>query len=112
MLIRQINNGSFQVLDDKRLYKLYNCLQELQLWKTENPFDIEAGIDYFGIFSNRVFIEPELKRVIDKHKGSYNSYEIENITYDNDILRVSIIFNIDSEISYRFNLHIQGSYNG
>lgn len=106
MLVKQINNGVYKVLDDDSLRKIYTCLEELQLWKGENPFDVDAGVDYFGIFDNRIFIETELSRVLDKHKDAYNSYQIENLTYEDGVLGISIILDINSELTYRFNLHI------
>ena len=68
--------------------------------------DVDAGVDYFSIFTNRTFIETELKKVLDKYKSFYNSYEILDIRYKDDVLEVDIIFNIDYETSLKFNLNI------
>lgn len=111
MLIKRINNGHYSQLEDDKLKSLYTCLEELQLWQGENPFDVEAGIDYFSIFENRKFIEVELERVLKKHKEAYTSYEIANIIYEDKILKADIYFNIDSEKTYHFNLHISEDIN-
>lgn len=106
MIVRHLNNGNFRVLRDEGLFGLYTMFQELQLWLGECPFDVTAGVDYFSIFTNRTFIETELRTVLDKYKEFYKSYEIINITYNNDILNVDLIFNIDVETALKFQLHI------
>lgn len=106
MIVRHLNNNNFKVLKDEGLYGLYTMFQELQLWLGECPMNVDAGVDYFSIFTNRTFIETELKKVLDKYKSFYNSYEILNIRYKDDVLEVDIIFNIDYETSLKFNLNI------
>lgn len=106
MIVRHLNNNNFKVLKDEGLFGLYTMFQEILLWLGECPIDTFAGVDYFSIFTNRTFIETELKKVLDKYKSFYNSYEILNIRYNNDVLTADIIFNIDYETSLKFNLHI------
>lgn len=106
MVVRHLNNGNFRILKDEGLFGLYAMFEELQLWLGECPMDTGAGVDYFSIFVNRTFIETELTKVLDKYKSFYNSYEILNIRYKDDVLEVDIIFNIDYETSLKFNLNI------
>lgn len=106
MIVRHLNNGNFRILKDEGLFNLYTMFEELQLWLGECPMDTGAGVDYFSIFTNRTFIETELTKVLDKYKSFYNSYEILNIRYKDDVLEVDIIFNIDYETSLKFNLNI------
>lgn len=106
MIVRHLNNGNFRMLKDEGLFGLYTMFEELQLWLGECPMDVNAGVDYFSIFTNRTFIETELTRVLDKYKSFYNSYSILNIRYNDDVLNVDIIFNIDHETSLKFNLNI------
>lgn len=55
----------------------YNAmLQELQLWKGENPLDITAGVDYKNIFEGKVFAKTELEAVINKYSGSFEKLEL------------------------------------
>lgn len=106
MIVRHLNNNNFRVLKDEGLFGLYTMFEELQLWLGECPMDTGAGVDYFSIFTNRTFIETELKKVLDKYTQFYNSYEIVKIQYQDDVLSVDIIFNIDYETSLKFNLNI------
>lgn len=106
MLVIQLNNDKLAILTDNKLTSLYTCIQELQLWLGEDPMDVEAGVDYFSIFLNQKFIELELQRVLDKHRNAYVNYSLENIQYEDDTLKVSIIFNVSSDQAFRFNLHI------
>ena len=106
MIIRRLSNNKFETLKDINLKPLYDCIQELQLWKGENPMDVEAGVDYFSIFNNRTFIELELRRVIDKHKIAYSHYEILNINFKDEILTANIIFYVDDVRVFNFELNI------
>lgn len=106
MLVIQLNNDKLTVLEDNKLTSLYNCIQELQLWLGEDPMDVDAGVDFFGIFANQKFIELEIQRVIDKHRNAYVSYAIQNINYEEDVLKIDIIFNVSKGQAFRFNLHV------
>lgn len=106
MIVRHLNNNNFRMLKDEGLFGLYTMFEELQLWLGECPMDTGAGVDYFSIFANRTFIETELKKVLDKYTQFYNSYEIVKTQYQDDVLSVDIIFNIDYETSLKFNLNI------
>ena len=102
----QLNNDKLAVLDTPELRDLYTCIQELQLWKGEDPMDVDAGVDYFAIFNNQKFIELEVQRVLDHHKNAYTSYNIEKIAYQDNVLKIDIIFNISADKAFRFNLHV------
>ena len=43
----------------------HKFIQELKLWKGENPMRMELGVDYFAIFEKRAYVETEINKVIE-----------------------------------------------
>lgn len=81
----QNENGDFEKSTNPEIVTYHAMLQELQLWKGENPMDTEAGIDYEGIFNNRTFLSSELQAVLDKYSSSFSELELLEIeTSDNN----------------------------
>lgn len=60
--------------DEKEVY-LNALVEELRLFKGENPTDIEAGIDYIGILNGEKLLQVEARAVIEKHLPNFNTIE-------------------------------------
>lgn len=88
----QDNEGNFKQTTNAEIIQLESLFQELQLWKGENPMNIELGIDYSGVFENRVFLTSEIQTIIEKYQNSFQSIELTNIetSSDNEITKVAI----------------------
>lgn len=69
---------------------LYKFMQELKLFKCENATNIEAGIDYLGVFNQTKFLRFELQEVIDKHIENFSSIDVGSITQDYDKVSVEL----------------------
>lgn len=70
------SNNEFKWTTDPELVTLESMFQELQLWKGENPMNYEAGIDYMGVFENRVFLKSSIESIISKYTNSFESIEV------------------------------------
>lgn len=83
------NNGSFSWSVDPEVVTYNAMLQEIQLWKGENPLDISSGIDYKSIFDGKVFAKTELDNVINKYLGSFEKLELSEAITSEDSQTVS-----------------------
>lgn len=72
------------------LLNLHCFLQEVRLWKAENPMKSELGVDYFGVFEHRKFIESELNKVIMKYSRFFTSLRIDSIETSEDGSKLNI----------------------
>lgn len=70
------NEGGFSWSVDPEVVTYNAMLQEIQLWKGENPIDINAGVDYKNIFDGKVFAKTELDSVIEKYSSSFTKLEL------------------------------------
>lgn len=48
--------------------KVYQCIQECILWRGENPYNINMGIDYESIFNSNSFLVNQLEEVLEKYR--------------------------------------------
>ena len=62
--------------NEKEVY-LNAFIEELRLFKGENPTDTDAGLDYFGILNGEKFLQVEARAVIEKHLPNFASIETE-----------------------------------
>lgn len=69
-----------------------SLFQELLLWQGENPMNITLGIDYMGVFENRVFLKSSVEDICNKYADSFKSLVVGEPVYsDNgEILSLSI----------------------
>ena len=95
-------------LQSNKYEGLHRCLEELQLWKGENPMDAEAGVDYFSVFNKQKFLQNELTTVLNKYSGEFEATSIETIDYDEytETIKASIIFTLPQNESVRITLDI------
>lgn len=59
-------------------------LQELRLWKGENPLDVEAGIDYTAVLNREAFLKVEVDRVVQKHILNFKDIVVGEIVEHKD----------------------------
>lgn len=64
------NDTLKETQNDKEVY-LNALIQELKLFKGENPLDVDKGIDYLGIFRGEVFMQIEVEEVLDRHRKNF-----------------------------------------
>lgn len=67
MIIIDKATGELVTTNDPNILVVEEFLQELRLWKGENPLDIEAGIDYTAVLNREAFLKVEVDRVVQKH---------------------------------------------
>lgn len=67
--------------NNAELIQLESLFQELLLWKGENPMDINMGVDYMGVFNNRVFLKSSVEDVCAKYANSFKGIEVGDIEY-------------------------------
>lgn len=85
-----INDNNLAEADSQKMIYLHNLLSELALFKGENPMDVEAGIDYFGVFEGSAFLRIEIQNVFDRHAENFNSLECGEITLNADLDTYSV----------------------
>lgn len=86
------NNNTYYVSYDINTIAINACLQNILLWKGENPLNYDDGIDYLAVFRNEAFLQNQVENVIDNHRENFKEIEISNIEYKNDIVSIDIIF--------------------
>lgn len=69
-------NNQFKKVIDTTERVFYTCLQELALWKKENPMNIEDGVDYKGIRNRQVFFKQEVLNVVNNYTDTFDSIEV------------------------------------
>lgn len=109
MIIADLTNeNALVILKDAKYFGLHRCIEELLLWKGENPMDIEAGVDYYSVFNKQKFLKNELTFVLDKYSGEFQSTQVESINYDseNETIKAAIIFTLAQNESIRVVLNI------
>lgn len=74
MLFVDTSGNIANTISDKEVY-LNALVEELRLFKGENPTDTEAGIDYLGILNGEKFLQVEARAVIEKHLPNFKSIE-------------------------------------
>lgn len=82
------NKMHFAKSENERLF--FGLLQELKLFKQENPLDIEAGIDYIAIFNGTAFLQVEFNKIINKHKQNFASLELGSVVKQGDYYSIGI----------------------
>lgn len=90
MLIYQDNN--FASITDPNLKYANALLQELQLFKGENPIDIESGIDYLAVFNGSKFLKSQVEDVCEKYEEFFDSITVGEVEEDGEIAKISIHF--------------------
>lgn len=104
-----ILNEDGELIDTQDVQKaaIESCFQELQLWKGENPLDIDSGVDYAAVFDQTIFLKPELERVCEKHAKNFRNIEVgEPEMGADEIVRVKIVFRLftDEEIAKKLSV--------
>lgn len=82
---------------DNDIYiKIWECLQECILWKGENAYDVNMGIDYESIFNSTNFLTSQLENVLDKYRSFFKDI-ISNVEKVDNKVVVSLQFWINSQ---------------
>lgn len=86
------DKGSLSWSTDPEIVTYHSMLQELQLWKGENPTDVSLGIDYHNIFEGKVFAKTELEKVISKYTNSFERLELSDAldTDETEVVRFEL----------------------
>lgn len=69
---------------------LFSLLQELKLFKGENPTDIERGIDYIAVFNFQAFLRIEAQNVCNKYIDKFQSLELGEVIQNEEKYEVSL----------------------
>lgn len=82
------------------LIDLHCFIQEMKLWKSENPMRQELGVDYFALFNKQAYVETELDKVIDRYKSKFNSLQLKEVSVDNEknIMYVVILLGLNQDL--------------
>lgn len=69
---------------------LFSLLQELKLFKEENPVNIDAGIDYIKVFNYQAFLRIEAQQVIDKYVDKFESITLGDVTQRDETFEIPL----------------------
>lgn len=69
---------------EPELIQVERLFQELLLWKGENPMNINLGIDYMGVFENRVFLKSSVEDVCNKYANYFNGISVGDPVYSSN----------------------------
>lgn len=91
LYFQDYENGSWEYTDDDNYIKVYQCVQEVLIWRGESSFDIELGIDYDEIFNSNAFLVAQLEDILDKYRP-YFSDILQNVEKVDDSFVISLQF--------------------
>lgn len=69
---------------------LFSLLQELKLFKGENPVDTDAGIDYVKVFNYQAFLRIEAQNVVDKYLDKFESVTLGDVTQNDETFEIPL----------------------
>ena len=99
-------DGSFAKTTNAELIQLESLFQELNLWKGENPINAELGVDYFGIFENRVSLKNSVQDICDKYNDSFKNIVIGEVTVTTEVATLPITITTQDDSTIRRDLNI------
>lgn len=104
------DNGEFAYTDIAEFKIYHECLQELLLWKYENSFYFDNGIDYYSILNKKAFINLEFENVLDKYREYFNEITAEYNNTNLQELQVNIkfVFKDNTIINKNFDFVFKG----
>lgn len=76
--------GELTSTTNAELIQVESLFQELLLWQGENPMKANLGIDYMGVFENRVFLKSSVEDVCQKYKDAFKDIEVSDPTYSDN----------------------------
>lgn len=90
-MIYQNTNGQLINTQDPKEINLQSFLQELQLFKGENPININAGMDFLGIFNYEKFFITEWTELSRKYSDKFKSLDLISTEIKDDKLIANIL---------------------
>lgn len=87
----------FKKTQDPNIAKVYQCIQEILLWRGENLFDVNLGIDYNSIFGGSVFLTAQLEEIVDKYRLYFDSILME-LTQEKQVVYINLQFVFFSQV--------------
>lgn len=99
-------DGTFAKTTSAELMQLESLFQELNLWKGENPMNAELGIDYFGIFENRVSLKNSVQNICNKYSDSFKNIDIGELNVGTEVATLPITLTLQDDSTIRRNLNI------
>lgn len=89
-----IDEGILKITTDENEVALLKLMQELKLFKGEDPTNTDAGIDYLGVFNQTKFLKFEIQEVVDKHIDNFSSIEIGEVLQKEEVLSVPLFITL------------------
>lgn len=98
--------GELTSTTNAEMIQVESLFQELLLWKGENPMKANLGIDYMGVFENRVFLKSSVEDICQKYQDAFKNIEVDEPTYtDNgEIASLNITITLLDDSTIRRNL--------
>lgn len=79
-----------QFTKDPNEVLLFSLLQELKLFKGENPLNQEAGIDYLKVFNFQAFLQMEAMEVLNRYADKFDTLELGEVSQNEDIIEIPL----------------------
>lgn len=99
------NTNTFSIIDNAKQAEIayYEAFcQELRLWLSENPLNIELGIDYKGVLEGKVYLPLQLQEIINSYEKYFQSIELGDTYQENEVLVCDIIIKFSDDTSKVF----------
>lgn len=90
-------DGTFAKTTNAELIKIESLFQELKLWKGENPVNAELGIDYLGVFENRVSLKSSVQSICDKYSDSFKNIEVGDLNIGSEVATMPITLTLQDD---------------
>lgn len=77
-------NNEIRYTTNENEVLLFSLLQELKLFKGENPIRANNGIDYIAVFNYQAFLKMEAQTVCNRYLDSFASLEVGDVTQEGE----------------------------
>ena len=105
-MIYLTKDGKLQKCDNLTLQYIHSLLQELRLFKYENPLNSNAGVDYFSVFNGFLFLQLAVREVTNKYTSYFKEIQVGEPELVNDIIKLKINIITFDNLTYSETLEI------
>lgn len=93
--------------EDANQIAINRFLQELRLWKGENPMDIEAGIDYQAVLNKEAFLSVEINKVVNKYIQYFKDIIVGDIEDSGETIKLPITLWLLDNSTYEHTIELE-----
>lgn len=86
------NDGNWDYTENDNYIKVYQCIQEILIWRGEVSFNILMGVDYEAIFNSTSFLTAQVEEIISKYNKFFKNISLKVTKISSSSFAVDIDF--------------------